>query len=71
MIAMPKKPASTWTTLISIGASGIFRLIVIAQQIYYRFYHKQTKDQRFAQLGLAVHILANAANGIVEGRLDI
>ncbi|WP_028313542.1 phosphotransferase family protein [Desulfatibacillum aliphaticivorans] len=50
---------------------GIFRLIVIAQQIYYRFYHKQTKDQRFAQLGLAVHILANAADRIVEGKLEI
>ncbi|HET8707990.1 MAG TPA: phosphotransferase family protein [Pseudomonadales bacterium] len=26
---------------------GLFRLAVIAQQIYYRFYHGQTKDQRF------------------------
>ena len=28
---------------------GLFRLAGIVQQIYYRFYHGQTKDQRFAQ----------------------
>ena len=27
---------------------GLFRLAVIAQQIYYRYYHGQTADQRFA-----------------------
>lgn len=27
---------------------GLFRLAVIIQQIYYRFYHGQTKDKRFA-----------------------
>ncbi|MBU0515028.1 MAG: phosphotransferase family protein [Proteobacteria bacterium] len=36
---------------------GLFRLAVIAQQIYYRFYHGQTKDQRFKALILAVHVL--------------
>ncbi|MBX9914819.1 MAG: phosphotransferase family protein [Pseudomonadaceae bacterium] len=28
---------------------GLFRLAGIVQQIYYRFFHGQTKDQRFAQ----------------------
>ncbi|KRW59882.1 phosphotransferase family protein [Pseudomonas sp. TTU2014-080ASC] len=28
---------------------GLFRLAGIVQQIYYRFYHGQTKDKRFAQ----------------------
>src|SRR5690606_18903378 len=28
---------------------GLFRLAGIIQQIYYRFYHGQTKDQRFAK----------------------
>ncbi|CAD5110363.1 phosphotransferase family protein [Zestomonas carbonaria] len=28
---------------------GLFRLAGIMQQIYYRYYHGQTKDQRFAQ----------------------
>lgn len=30
---------------------GLFRLAVIIQQIYYRFYHGQTQDKRFAQFG--------------------
>lgn len=40
---------------------GLFRLAVIAQQIYYRFYHGQTGDKRFQMLGLAVGILEKAA----------
>jgi aminoglycoside phosphotransferase (APT) family kinase protein len=28
---------------------GLFRLVVIAQQIYYRFYHGQTRDPRFGK----------------------
>lgn len=30
---------------------GIWRLAVIIQQIYYRYYHGQTKDKRFASYG--------------------
>lgn len=45
---------------------GIFRLAVIAQQIYYRFYHGQTKDQRFAALILAVQGLERAARRVIE-----
>ena len=40
---------------------GLFRLAVIAQQIYYRFYHGQTTDKRFSVLGIAVGILEKAA----------
>ena len=46
---------------------GLFRLAVIAQQIYYRFYHGQTKDKRFAQLGFAVGLLELAAKRVMEG----
>jgi len=45
---------------------GLFRLAVIAQQIYYRFYHGQTQDQRFKGLGLAVHILEKACRRIIK-----
>ena len=38
---------------------GLFRLAVILQQIYYRFYHGQTKDERFKVLIFAVHIIDN------------
>ncbi len=46
---------------------GLFRLAVIAQQIYYRFYHGQTKDKRFAQLGFAVALLEIAAKRVMAG----
>jgi aminoglycoside phosphotransferase (APT) family kinase protein len=45
---------------------GLFRLAVIIQQIYYRFYHGQTKDERFKSLIVAVHILEEEANRTME-----
>jgi aminoglycoside phosphotransferase (APT) family kinase protein len=36
---------------------GFFRIAVILQQIYYRSYHGQTKDERFKVLIFAVHII--------------
>lgn len=44
---------------------GLFRLAVIAQQIYYRYYHGQTKDDRFKTFVFGVHVLINAAMRIV------
>lgn len=42
---------------------GLFRLAVIAQQIWYRYYHGQTTNAVFAQFGPAVHyLLARCAN---------
>jgi aminoglycoside phosphotransferase (APT) family kinase protein len=49
---------------------GFFRLAVIVQQIYYRFYHGQTRDERFRRIISSVHILERAALRIMnEGRL--
>jgi aminoglycoside phosphotransferase (APT) family kinase protein len=45
---------------------GLFRLAVIVQQIYYRFYHGQTKDERFKGLIRVAHILEKQSNKIVE-----
>jgi aminoglycoside phosphotransferase (APT) family kinase protein len=45
---------------------GFFRLAVIAQQIYYRFYHGQTKDQRFKALIVAIHLLEEQAHRMME-----
>lgn len=45
---------------------GLFRLAVIAQQIYYRFFHGQTTDKRFEMLGFAVGILEKAAVRVIE-----
>jgi aminoglycoside phosphotransferase (APT) family kinase protein len=45
---------------------GFFRLAVIAQQIYYRFYHGQTKDQRFKGLIVAIHVLERQTRRVME-----
>ncbi len=45
---------------------GLFRLAVIAQQIYYRFFHGQTKDPRFAMLVFAVQVLEQTARAVLE-----
>ncbi len=45
---------------------GIFRLAVIAQQIYYRFFHGQTRDERFGMLIVAVQVLERAALKIIR-----
>lgn len=44
---------------------GLFRLAVIAQQIYYRFYHGQTRDPRFQSLITAVSILEKTARDLL------
>lgn len=46
---------------------GLFRLAVIAQQIYYRYFHGQTKDPRFARLAGAVNALINQAGRVTIG----
>ncbi|MFK8048110.1 MAG: phosphotransferase family protein [Halioglobus sp.] len=45
---------------------GYFRNAVIMQQIYYRFYHGQTKDQRFESFGMAVTILCNHCRTLIS-----
>lgn len=45
---------------------GVFRLAVILQQIYYRYYHGQTGDSRFAAYGKMVDILGNIARAKIR-----
>ena len=45
---------------------GLFRLAGIAQQIYYRFYHGQTQDQRFQKFAFMVAILERVTRRIIE-----
>jgi aminoglycoside phosphotransferase (APT) family kinase protein len=47
-------------------AFGLFRLAVICQQIYYRYYHGQTKDTRFAMLVFAVKLLEEQARRVID-----
>ncbi len=46
---------------------GLFRLAVIAQQIYYRYFHGQTQDERFKMLSFAVQVLEKAALRVIAG----
>ena len=47
-------------------AAGIFRLAVILQQIYYRYYHGQTKNKHFARFQHQVTVLGNHARNLIE-----
>ena len=47
---------------------GVFRLLVILQQIYIRYRRGFTQDQRFADLGSAVEGLTGWALDIMDGR---
>ena len=47
---------------------GLFRLIVIIAQIYYRYYHKQTQDQRFANFGQLIKLFAKLALGVIQNQ---
>ncbi len=48
---------------------GLFRLCVIGQQIYYRYYHGHTKDQRFAGFLEKAHVLQKMCEMIIAGKI--
>jgi aminoglycoside phosphotransferase (APT) family kinase protein len=45
---------------------GLFRIAGIAQQIYYRYYHGQTRDKRFRKLILVVYALEATAKRAIR-----
>lgn len=47
---------------------GLFRLAVIMQQIYYRFYHGQTKDKRFSGFVHASRYLETRCLNLIKGQ---
>ncbi|WP_430968707.1 phosphotransferase family protein [Spongiimicrobium sp. 2-473A-2-J] len=52
-------------------AYGLFKIAVIAQQIYYRFKHGYTADPRFAQLNKAAELCCNLAlRAIQTNKID-
>ena len=46
---------------------GIFRLAVIAQQIWYRYFHRQTTNDAYAVFGPAVGYLEKRCRQLLEG----
>ncbi|MFY9180012.1 MAG: phosphotransferase family protein [Venatoribacter sp.] len=47
-------------------AFGVFRLAVIAQQIYYRYHHKQTDNPAFKNFWFFIHILHRKCKRIIK-----
>jgi hypothetical protein len=45
---------------------GLFRLAVIAQQIWYRYFHKQTTNEAYAVFGPAVGYLEARCRALVS-----
>ena len=48
---------------------GLFRLCVIGQQIYYRYYHGLTKDERFKGFLKKAHVLQQMCELIIKGEI--
>ncbi len=48
---------------------GLFRFAVIAQQIYYRYFHGQTTNEMYAMFGQAVHYYEDRCLRVIDGRL--
>ena len=44
---------------------GLFRLAVIAQQIYYRYFHKQTRNPQFKRLWILVNYFDWRCKGLI------
>ncbi len=45
---------------------GLFRLAVIAQQIYYRYHHKQTRNPAFRRFWVAAHLLERRCRRVLQ-----
>ncbi len=48
---------------------GLFRFAVIAQQIYYRYFHGQTSNEMYALFGQAVHYYEDRCLRVIDGTL--
>ena len=45
---------------------GLFRLAVIAQQIYYRYHHRQTRNPAFKRFWVAAHLLERRCRRVMR-----
>ncbi len=45
---------------------GLFRNVVILQQIYYRYYHKMTRDKRFEKFGWLAQAIGNHCRSLIR-----
>ncbi len=52
-------------------ALGLYRLVVIIQQIYIRYVRGQTQDKRFAAMGQIIPLIIRAAKDVATGEMKI
>ena len=48
---------------------GLFRLVVIMQQIYYRYYHHQTRNKRFGRFIYLIKYLDGYLGRLIDRSL--
>ena len=66
-----KKSGKTIDNAVFYYVFGLFKIAIIAQQIYYRYHKGYTKDKRFSMLNIAVSSLGIMANqAIVKNRVS-
>jgi len=49
---------------------ALFRLLVVGQQIYYRYYHGHTRDKRFATFRQKSFVLQRMCGLIISGKVE-
>jgi aminoglycoside phosphotransferase (APT) family kinase protein len=64
--AYAEKSVRSIDNLVFYYVYGLFKVAVIAQQIYYRFYHGMTKNPKFAMLDKAAQYLSIRAWNVVQ-----
>ena len=66
-----KKSGKTINNPVFYYVFGLFKIAIIAQQIYYRYHKGYTKDKRFSMLNIAVNSLGVMANqAIIKNRVS-
>jgi aminoglycoside phosphotransferase (APT) family kinase protein len=55
--------AAAWTFY---EVFGLFRLAAIAQQIYYRYHHGQTRNPAFKRFWVAAHLLERRCRRLIR-----
>ncbi|GIT21198.1 MAG: hypothetical protein CM1200mP40_08800 [Gammaproteobacteria bacterium] len=62
-------PVCQWKTFLSIFVLVCFVSASLGQQIYYRFYHGHTKDERFKGFLKKAHVLQRMCEMTMAGKV--
>jgi aminoglycoside phosphotransferase (APT) family kinase protein len=66
-----QRSATDLSNIVYYYVYGLFKIAVVVQQIYFRYHHGHTKDERFATLGKAAEGLCfKALRALQKNRVD-